>query len=66
MFHIAPLYLFISFNQAKEEEPRKVAYDILLKISSTLRDIPSSDTDSSEAPYEKLISMVSTLFTEWV
>ncbi|XP_022766661.1 RRP12-like protein [Durio zibethinus] len=38
-----------------KEEPRKAAYDILLKMSSTLRNL--SDV-RSDPPYHKLISMI--------
>lgn len=44
--------------QVKEEEVRKVAYDTLLEISSSLRD---TSTISSDEPFQKLISMVSAM-----
>ena len=45
--------------QAKEEEARKAAYDVLLEISSSLREPSSFSSESSDAPYQKLITMVS-------
>ncbi|XP_060668704.1 uncharacterized protein LOC107431734 isoform X2 [Ziziphus jujuba] len=46
--------IILTLKDAKDEETRKAAYDILLKISSSLRDTPCISSDS---PYQKLLSM---------
>nr|XP_015898209.2 RRP12-like protein isoform X1 [Ziziphus jujuba var. spinosa] len=47
--------IILTLKDAKDEETRKAAYDILLKISSSLRDTPCISSDS---PYQKLLSMI--------
>ncbi|XP_024027240.1 RRP12-like protein isoform X3 [Morus notabilis] len=49
--------IILTLKDAKEEA-RKAAYDVLLDISSSLRDVSSSSSESSEAPYQKLITMI--------
>ncbi|XVF56162.1 hypothetical protein PTKIN_Ptkin06aG0095200 [Pterospermum kingtungense] len=42
-----------------KEEPRKATYDVLLKMSSTLRNLSDLISESeSDLPYHKLISMI--------
>ncbi|PON31520.1 Coatomer beta subunit [Parasponia andersonii] len=50
--------IILTLKDAKEEEVRKAAYDVLLEISSSLRDTSSFNCESSDAPYQKLINMV--------
>ncbi|KAL5539474.1 hypothetical protein UlMin_042962 [Ulmus minor] len=47
--------IILTLKDAKEEEARKVAYDVLLEISSSLKDM---STPSSDGPYQKLVNMI--------
>ncbi|XP_030493685.2 uncharacterized protein LOC115709666 [Cannabis sativa] len=50
--------IIITLKDAKEEDVRKAGYDVLLEIGSTLRDMASLSSESSDTPYQKLINMV--------